>query len=174
MASRGSDRWNLPRPHCVPGNPTRPCPPLPGAVAGRTRVEARHRASPRTAWGGRGSWLGRCCGYPPMASPCSETMEAKSLMIWFTSNRSLCGKKRTAVRSLGPQFRGQGHSQEPEMSQGRPLNSKTLLGSEALSPNAKVKAHTEHPGAVSALPGCRGPRAGPWRVQSSAEQRPQH
>lgn len=50
------------------------------------------------------------------------------------------------------------------MSPGSPLNSETLLGSETLSPNPKVKAHTEHPGAVSSLTGCRGPGAGPWKV----------
>lgn len=98
-----------------------------------------------------------------MASPCSETMEAKSLMIWFTSNRSLCGKKRTTIRSLGLQFRGQGHGQEPEMSLGSRPNSETLLGSEALSPNLKVKGHAEHLGAMNALTGCRGLSAGPWK-----------
>lgn len=36
-----------------------------------------------------------------MASPCSDTMEAKSLMIWFTSNKSLCGNKTVAIRCLG-------------------------------------------------------------------------
>ena len=49
--------------------------------------------------GGAGRWLGGWHGYPPMASPCSDTMEAKSLMIWFTSNRSLCGNKMAAIRS---------------------------------------------------------------------------
>lgn len=101
-ASRGSDCGNLPRPHCLPVSPARPCPPLPGAAARRTLGSKPDTGPPRTAWGGQGRWLVRCCGYPPMASPCSETMEAKSLMIWFTSNRSLCGRKRTAVRSLEP------------------------------------------------------------------------
>lgn len=101
-ASRGSDCGNLPRPHCLPVSPARPCPPLPGAAGRRTLGSKPDTGPPRTAWGGQGRWLVRCCGYPPMASPCSETMEAKSLMIWFTSNRSLCGRKRTAVRSLEP------------------------------------------------------------------------
>lgn len=44
---------------------------------------------------------GQVADYLPTASPCSDTTVAKSLMIWFTSNKSLCGNKMTAMRRLG-------------------------------------------------------------------------
>lgn len=98
-------RLGPPEPAQAPLSAGQPCQTVPTPPRGSCPKDSGQKPDtgpPRPAWGRQGRWLGRCCGYPPMASPCSETMEAKSLMIWFTSNRSLCGRKRTAVRSLEP------------------------------------------------------------------------
>lgn len=50
--------------------------------------------------GGREQMVGGGHTHSPMASPCSDTMEVKSLMIWFTSNKSLCGNRMEAIRCL--------------------------------------------------------------------------
>lgn len=122
--------------------------------------------------GGTGRRLGGRHGYPPMASPCSDTMEARSLMIWFTSNRSLCGNKMAAIRSRARPPRVLNESQGPETSPGSPRKSETLLGSEILSPDPEAKPHAEDPRAVRSLAVYRGA----WKVavQSRARLWPQH
>lgn len=119
--------------------------------------------------------------YLPTASPCSDTTVAKSLMIWFTSNKSLCGKQDDSHEAPGGcRCRGQAHghqralrgSQEPGMSPESPYKSESRLGSKysLLTPRSHLKL-SEHPRAKSSSLGT-DPGPAPGGLQSSAGQCP--